>query len=120
MALSMPVLMLTIAGGIQIGRALVTRHRLDDATSYATRSAAIAGQTNSGSLKQIVQQRMGTEITRCAQLNVTAQVVAGAFQNGKALQVTSVCSLAPIFNGQNWSTLGPSTLTVIAAMPLDP
>ncbi len=41
MALVAPLLILVIVGGVHFGRVLMTRHKLSEATSYATRAAAV-------------------------------------------------------------------------------
>jgi Flp pilus assembly protein TadG len=117
LALGMPVLLMLTLGGTLLGRSLMTRHRLADATSFATRAAAIARQTNPGQIRQAVLQQMGTEAQRCQSLTVQAQVVPGVTPGG-TLQVTSVCQLAPLFRGDAFGAVGPTTLTVQAAMPL--
>ncbi|HJZ87496.1 MAG TPA: TadE/TadG family type IV pilus assembly protein [Polyangia bacterium] len=117
-ALAVPVLLLVVAGGVVLGRVLVTRHRLADAVSYATRSAALARQTDAGTIQQTILNRLGPEQARCAPLQVRTLVVPGAYPGGQALEVTVLCQVAPIFQGRDWSSLGPSQLTVVAAMPL--
>lgn len=117
LALGMPILLMLTLGGTLLGRSLMTRHRLADATSYATRAAAIARQTNPAVIRQAVMQRMGTEAQRCANLTVQAQVVPGITPGG-TLQVTAQCELAPLFRGNAFGAVGPTTLTVQAAMPL--
>src|SRR5262245_8231672 len=44
--LSMPMLVIVIAGGLQFGRALITRHQLAEATNFATRKAVVATKGN--------------------------------------------------------------------------
>jgi Flp pilus assembly protein TadG len=118
LGLSMPILVLTVFGGIQLSRALVTRHRLADAVSYATRSAAIAGQTSGAAIQGILVNRLGGEAARCNSLQVQSSVIPGAFSGGKALSVTVICALAPLMQGQPWTQMVPSQLTVTAAMPM--
>jgi Flp pilus assembly protein TadG len=116
--LAMPILLLVIAGGLQLGRALVTRHRLSDAVGYAARAAGIARQADPAAVQAAVMQRLGPEAARCSSLSVQSIVVPGGFPGGRAIQVTAVCAPAPLFHGQGWSTLGPSQLVAVAAMPL--
>jgi len=117
LGISMPILLMLTMGGTMLGRALMTRHRLADATSYATRAAAIARQTGQGAIHQMVMQRMGEDAQRCATLAVQAQVVPGVTPGG-TLEVVSTCQLAPLFRGDAFGAVGPTTLIVQAAMPL--
>src|SRR5688500_6300746 len=90
LALGMPVLLFLVLGGSQLGRALVSRHRLADATGFAARAAAVSGRTDPASVRASVQERMGIEGVRCTGLDVQAVVVPGSTPGG-TIQVTTVC-----------------------------
>jgi Flp pilus assembly protein TadG len=118
-ALSMPLLMLTVAGGLQMGYALMARHALTEATSYATRKAALAaGQGNngalgSGAIRSDIDLVMGEQAKYCAPLTVTA--TPGNFAGNNQITVKAICTLDPLFRGTDWKWI-PS-VTVNAAMP---
>lgn len=117
-ALVTPLLLLVVLGGVQLGRVLVTRHRLADATSYAARAAAVSRQTDLATVQEAVRSRLGNEVERCTSFSVQAVIVPGAFEGSQALQVTTICSVRPMFNGEPFVSLSPHELTVTAAMPL--
>jgi Flp pilus assembly protein TadG len=112
-ALTMPILLLVLVGGLQLGRALVTRHRLEDAVGHATRAAAIANEIDPARLNERVRQRLGPEANRCRALTVTTRVLAG---NPPTLEVTAVCVPEPFFGG----VPTVDRLQAVAAMPLAP
>lgn len=113
--LAMPILTLVLLGGLQLGRAMVTRHRLEDAVSYAARSAAIGNQTNQGVVQQIVHTRLGRELNQCAPLRTETRTVPSAGPGiPPALEVTATCSLTPMFD----AIPAVDTVQVVVAMPL--
>jgi Flp pilus assembly protein TadG len=117
-ALAMPSLLLVVFVGFELGRILITRHRLADATGYAARAAAIVGGGPSPATVQAnVQRRMGDETARCSSLQVQTTTEPGV---PAAVRVVATCQLVPIFNLAAWTALAPSQLTVTAAMPLNP
>jgi Flp pilus assembly protein TadG len=117
-AFGIPVLLFAVLSGITLGRALLTRHRLADATAFGARAAAVAGETNGDTVHDLVAQQFSDEANRCASLNVVTQVIPGAAPDTQALQVTSTCALVPMFNSEWLSVFTPSEITVVAAMPL--
>jgi Flp pilus assembly protein TadG len=120
-ALAMPSLLLVVFVGFELGRILITRHRLADATGYAVRAAAIVRPTpGPAAVQAAVQRKMGDELGRCASLQVQSTTEPGAYPGGQALRVVSTCQLVPVFNLAAWTALAPSQLTVTAAMPLNP
>lgn len=116
-ALCTPVLLMLVLGGVHLGRALGTRHRVADATSYATRAAAVSGNTSTTNVRSLVQNRLGTASAQCASLVVTANVV-GAVPS-RRLEVTTKCGLPAAFGSNLLSSIGPfaNEVTVNAAMP---
>lgn len=112
-----PALLFVVLSGLTLGRALLTRHRLADATGFAARAAAVAEETGPDAVQELVQRELGTEAGRCASLVITTEIVPGAGE-GEALQVTTTCALQPLFGSELVSVLGPEELVVVAAMPL--
>jgi Flp pilus assembly protein TadG len=117
-AFGIPVLLFVVLSGITLGRALLTRHRLADATAFGARAAAVAGETNTDVVHDLVVQQFSDEANRCTSLNVVTQVIPGAGPDTQALQVTATCMLVPMFNSEALSVMTPSEITVVAAMPL--
>ena len=115
MALTFPILFMILLGGIQIGRALITRHKLEYAVSSATRAAAIGGQTGEAVVGALVRERMNREATLCSNLQVRVRTVPG-FADGAppALEVTAVCTLEQMFN----QFVGVQEISSVSAMPL--
>src|SRR5262245_35912155 len=75
--LSIPVLLLAVAGGLGLGRALVVRHNFADAVSYATRYVAVQakgvpGAVNGGIVQSQIVSRMPQR--ECAGVDVQARV----------------------------------------------
>ena len=116
--LTMPLLLLTIAGGLQIGRALITRHSLAEAVSYATRAAALTGNTSNSAIQNAINLRLGLEAGQCTTLTVQSKQGPGAFAGGKSLQVQVTCQVQPLFKDAEWSRMRVPELVVTAAMPL--
>jgi Flp pilus assembly protein TadG len=112
-----PALLFVVLSGLTLGRALLTRHRLADATGFAARAAAVEQETSPDVVQELVQRELGTEAARCTSLVITTDVVPGAGE-GEALQVTATCALQPMFGSELLSVLGPEELVVVAAMPL--
>jgi hypothetical protein len=118
LALTAPIIIVIILAGFQLGRVMLTRHRLADATTYATRSAAIAGDTTPTTITTTIRNRMGSEMQRCASLDILPQVKPGAYPGAESLEVQAVCHVSPLFRAPGLAELAPVTLTVVAAMPL--
>jgi Flp pilus assembly protein TadG len=118
-AFGVPALLFVVLSGIVLGRALLTRHRLADATGFAARAAVVRDNMGPDEVRMLVQQELGEEASRCTALNVHAVVIPeGAGPDQDALEVTTTCVLEPIFNSDTLSVLTPGELTVTAAMPL--
>lgn len=114
-ALVAPLLVLIIVGGVHFGRVLMTRHKLTDATNYATRAAAVARVTNGNQIRNLVMTRMGGPGSGCSNVQVTATVNAVLGQN--ELHVVTRCNVATGIGGSLLGAVGPDTLTVSASMP---
>jgi Flp pilus assembly protein TadG len=116
-ALVTPLLLMIILGGVHLGRALGTRHRVADATGFATRAAALSGNTAAANVRALVQGRMGTAAAQCASLDVVSTVV-GVVPN-RRIEVTAKCTLPAPFGANLLAAIGafPSDFTVSAAMP---
>jgi hypothetical protein len=102
-------------GGVHFGKVLMTRHKLSEATNYATRSAAVARTTNSGQIRALIRNRMGTS-SGCSQVQVTTSSSTDALGVRK-LEVRSRCTVDTGFGGALFSALGPNQLDVTVAMP---
>jgi Flp pilus assembly protein TadG len=116
-ALTVPVIVLLVVGGVHVGRVLGTRHSLADATSYATRAAVVAGTTSQAQVKSLIVGRLGASASQCASLGVTANVI-GSVPN-RRLEVVTTCTPSAPFGSSVLSGVGivSPTLTVRAAMP---
>jgi Flp pilus assembly protein TadG len=116
--IAIPVLMLVLLGGTQLGRVLLIRHRLEDATAYAARSAAVAKQTDQGTVHRAVLERMGTAGGSCANINVAVAQIPGATEDVQgAIEVTSTCALNEMIKFPGVPQV--EEIKVVAAMPLD-
>lgn len=115
MALVMPLMIIVIIDGVHFGKVLMTRHKLAEATNYATRSAAVARTSNSNQIRGLVENRMGGS-SGCAQIQVTTSTSTDALGVRK-LEVRSRCTVQTGFGGSLFGALGPSELDVTVAMP---
>jgi len=114
--LLLPIFLVLIIGGLHFGRVMTTRHRLTDATNYATRAAAVANITNAGAIRTMLQSRLGGAAADCSAISVTATtVVDGGLTR---LEVSATCTLNIGFGASILGAVGPDSLTVSAAMPL--
>jgi Flp pilus assembly protein TadG len=116
-ALVTPIVVILILGGVDLGRALGTRHRLADATGFATRAAALSGNTTSGNVRTLLTNRFGGGMSMCTALDVASTVI-GAVPN-RRLEVTAKCTLVAPFGANLLASIGafPSDVSVSAAMP---
>lgn len=117
MALATPILLMLILGGVHLGKALATRHRVGDATGFAARAAALSGQTASGQVRGVVNARLGASAAQCATLDVNAQVVGAP--PSRRLEVVTKCTLQPPFGAALLTAIGafPSDVSASAAFP---
>ncbi len=114
MGLAIPVLFFVLLGGLQFGRALITRHRLENAVAFAARTSVVSNQTGPGQVAQLVRNQLGTEQNRCTALRINSRVVAQPGGNPDALEVTADCTLLPMFQ----TIPGVDELRAVSAMPL--
>jgi Flp pilus assembly protein TadG len=115
MALCAPVLILVIVGGVHFGRVLMTRHKLAEATNYATRAAAVSRNTNATVIRNQILARMGSG-SGCSSVNVTSSTTTDAI-GVRRVEVRSVCNVNTGFGGALLGAIGPDQLEVSAAMP---
>ncbi len=111
----MPLLLLVIVGGVHFGRVLMTRHRLTEATNYATRAASIAHTSNPNQIRTLILNRMGTN-SGCTSVQVTTTTATDAVGVTR-LDVQSRCILAPAFGSGLLGSVGPGDLVVTVSMP---
>lgn len=115
LGLAFPIIFVIILAGIQMGRALITRHRLEHAVSYATRFSAVANQTGQAQVSAMVRDRMGQTVDQCSNLAIDVTVVPATADGApQALQVDATCTLNQMF--ADW--LGVPQVSSVAAMPL--
>lgn len=115
-ALTLPLLLMLVMGGIHLGRGLGTRHRLADATGFATRAAAVSGNTSTANVQSLILARLGTSAAQCAAITVTSSVVGTV--PGRRLEVTARCTLPAPFGLNLLDGENPLTqVQVTAAMP---
>jgi Flp pilus assembly protein TadG len=117
LGLAIPIFLLVVCGGLSLGRALVTKHNLESAVSYAARSAAIANQRGEAWIHNAVNARLGNERTACSALQTRVKVIPSpAAGTPEALEVTTTCDLDPMFGGL--LDFGVDRVTAVVAMPL--
>lgn len=120
-ALMSPLLLALILGGVYLGLALATRHRLADATAYAMRQVAVARTAESRAnlsltIDGLVRERFGDVSKQCAALKVSAAVVP-ALAGARRLEVRAICTLTPAF-GASLLAFVVNDVTVNTAMLL--
>ncbi len=114
-ALVMPLLLITIVGGVHFGRILMTRHKITEATNYATRAAVVARTTNPAQIRNLVLNRIGPG-SGCSNVQVTTVTGTDALGVSR-LEVRSRCVLAPAFGSSLLGSVGPDDLVVTVSMP---
>ena len=114
-ALVLPILITIILGGLHFGQVLTTRHSVADATSYATRNAAINGVADNTVIRSVIENQLGTN-SGCSAISVSTNLVTDGFAQVR-LDVTTRCTLAPTFGIGFLGAIGPDEITVSAAMP---
>lgn len=115
LALVLPLMVLVIIGGVHFGRVLMIRHKLSEATNAATRSAAIARDTNANRIRGLVEARMGAR-SGCDRIRVTTRTRRDALGVDQ-LEVTTVCDVNTGLGGALLGPVGPDQLDVTVAMP---
>jgi Flp pilus assembly protein TadG len=119
--LAIPVLLMAVAGGLALGRALVVRHNFADAVSFATRMSAVnangsPAKVNGASIQSAIVARMPPR--ECSGVDVQARVEAqAAFGGVQAVLVVATCTVEPLFGGA-WASLNIPNFIVNAAFPL--
>ncbi len=116
-ALLLPLFLVLVVGAVHFGRVIKTRHQLTDATNYATRAAAVAGVTNAGQIRALLEERMGGATTDCTNITVNAATEVDAVGLVR-LEVSATCELAIGFGATILGAVGPDDLTVRAAFPM--
>ena len=67
----------------------MTRHKVTEATNYATRAAAVAKTSNANQIRGLIQARLGTS-SGCSAISVTATTQTDALGLTQ-LRVTTTC-----------------------------
>jgi Flp pilus assembly protein TadG len=116
LALGMPVLILVILGGVHLGRVVMARHQLADATSYASRAAAIAHATDAGAVRALVRDRLGPT-SSCGNVMVTTRTDTDPLGVAR-LEVTARCAVDTGIGGGLLRAVGPGELVVTSTQPL--
>jgi len=117
LGIALPFFMLIVAGGLSLGRALVTKHNLESAVTNATRTAAVGNIRDQGAIHNLINDRLGNERVECTGLNTRVQVIASTGPGTpEGLEVIATCDLVPMFNGL--IDFGVDHITVVVAMPL--
>jgi len=114
-ALVAPLMILVIVGGVHFGRVLMVRHKLTEATNYATRAAAVQKTSNAATIRGLIQNRMGSG-SGCSAITVTTSTSTDAIGVRK-LEVRTRCVVNTGFGGALLGPIGPNDLEVTAAMP---
>jgi Flp pilus assembly protein TadG len=120
-AFTIPIVLIVVFAGLNIGRAISARSRLADAAGFAARTESIAarsrpgGQVSEEQIRGMVQSRLagGTECSS----HETAVAVDGVSPY-RFLRVSVTCTLTTIlvpFLGN----LGLTQVSATAAMPID-
>lgn len=114
-ALGLPLVIMVLITGIHFGLVLKTRHELADATSHATRLAAIARVADPNVIRSTIQARLGAS-SGCSSLFVVASTATDAF-GVRRVDVTARCTVTTGIAGPLLAVLGNAELAVRASMP---
>jgi Flp pilus assembly protein TadG len=114
-ALGLPIVIMVLITGIHFGLVLKTRHELADATSHATRLAAIARAADPNVIRSTIQARLGPS-SGCQSLLVAASSAVDAY-GVRRVDVTARCTVNTGIAGPLLAVLGSSELAVRASMP---
>ena len=117
-ALGVPVLLFVLMGGIQFGRAFITRHRLEAAVSYATRVAAVSGDASQGTVQALILSQLGSEAGRCPVTVDQVEILDLGDGSPNALRVRAVCKPEPMFAYLGLDALQVDQLSAVVTMPL--
>jgi Flp pilus assembly protein TadG len=114
LALATPILFLVLFGGMQLGTTLITRHRLEDAVSFAARRTSMSLDTSNQSVLALVRQRMANEQNQCAPLLVQTRIENAGPSAPANIVVEAACTLA-----QQLDVLpGLNEIRAVASIPL--
>jgi Flp pilus assembly protein TadG len=115
LALGLPILIMVILAGAHFGLVLKARHELGDATSHATRLAAIARNANAATIRSVIAARLGSQST-CTNLAVTSSTATDAF-GVRRVDVSASCTVNTGIGGPLLAFLGPAEIAARASMP---
>jgi Flp pilus assembly protein TadG len=113
--LLMPVFAILILGAAHFGGVLTTRHKLSDATSYATRAAVVRRVSDAPGIQAMLVERLGAP-NRCATVGVVASLITDGTGLTR-LQVTATCTLQPPLGSSLLGAIGPASVSSTVAMP---
>ena len=115
LALGLPILVMVIVACVHFGLIVKAQHELGDATSHATRLAAIARNADSTTIRSTIQARLGAS-SSCSRLVVTSSTATDAF-GVRRVDVTARCTVSTGVAGPLVAFLGPAEIASRASMP---
>jgi len=115
LALGLPILVMVVLAGVHFGMIVKTRHELGDATSHATRLAAIARNADPSTIRSVIQARLG-QTSSCASLAVTSSTATDAF-GVRRVDVQARCTVNTGVAGPLIAFLGTAEIAARASMP---
>ena len=115
LALGLPILVTVILGSVHFGLVVKTQHQLGDATSHATRLAAIARNANANVIRNAILARMGAS-SGCSQIVVTSSTATDAF-GVRRVDVTARCTVRTGVAGPLVAFLGSAEVAARSSMP---
>jgi len=115
LALGLPILVMIVMAGVHFGLVVKTRHELGDATSHATRLAAIARNADSNTIRSSIQSRLGTT-SGCTGLVVASTTATDAF-GVRRVDVTARCTVQTGVGGPLLAFIRPAEVAARSSMP---
>jgi Flp pilus assembly protein TadG len=115
LALGLPILVMVVVASVHFGLVVKTRHELGDATSHATRLAAIARNADAGMIRNAIQSRLGAS-SSCSNIVVSSATAIDAF-GVRRVDVTARCTVNTGVAGPLIAFLGPAEIAARSSMP---
>jgi len=112
----LPVFLIVVAGTAHLGRLVFARHQVANATDVATRMAVVTHVETPGDVQILVENELKKD-SPCDDIIVDPQFVGVAGTGMTRLEVKTTCLLAPLFGGELFSFLGPSSVSATSVVP---
>jgi Flp pilus assembly protein TadG len=118
LAIVIPIFMIVIMGGLQLGRGLLVKHDLESAVSHVARASAIANRRDPAAIRNAILAELGSAANACKSIATPVRVIPGTGGTPDALEVRAECELVPLFTQFLGDKL--KRVAVVVAMPLPP